>query len=246
MPKSWGEHHQTTEIGIFLGFMACGKKKHRPQTWDARMDPIEVNREQNSILNFECLMLIFEETNQQQMGIDLWKWHLTPLKMPNTCKWSCLASHQTWPTHNHCTGRGGKHGVFSFVDHMCVFCGLQTRLYPDSDCFLSATMSIYESYPPTGPAVGEVLWASEWLEKTVRAPDLVRNHDVRSKNGDGELGNHAMISYRNYSGLPVPLNEPNQWEKKTQFFGPQLMVLNTESNLVLLWMWCPPLRFVGW
>jgi hypothetical protein len=71
MPKSWGEHHQTTEIGIFLGFMACGKKKHRPQTWDARMDPIEVNREQNSILNFECLMLIFEETNQQQMGIDL-------------------------------------------------------------------------------------------------------------------------------------------------------------------------------
>jgi hypothetical protein len=31
MPKSWGEHHQTTEIGIFLGFMACGKRNIDPK-----------------------------------------------------------------------------------------------------------------------------------------------------------------------------------------------------------------------
>ena len=81
------------------------EKKHRPQTWDARMDPIEVNREQNSILNFECLMLIFEETNQQQMGIDLLKMTSYTAKIAQHMQMivPCLTSNLTYTQSLHRT-----------------------------------------------------------------------------------------------------------------------------------------------
>ena len=61
------------------------------------------NQKWNSVLNFECLILIFEEPNQQQMGIDLWKWHLTPRKKWPTQANACALPHMKPDLHTNIT-----------------------------------------------------------------------------------------------------------------------------------------------
>ena len=96
----------------------------------------------NGILNFECLILIFEKTHQQQMGTDLWTWHLKQLKHTQHIQL----------IHNYCTRPGGN--KVSFLSRItCVFYGLQ------------AQQNLQTQWLPRleWRPVGEVLWASWFI-----------------------------------------------------------------------------------